>query len=95
MKYTKIEDCFDDKGDFIICGFDPYRVGDDPDKKALYDYLFDEDGYANIEPHHYVIELIKKNNWSVWCDAVKYYYSAELIDPNCKGNYTAIYAWRH
>lgn len=96
MKIEKIEDCFTKDGDFIIRDFDPYRTDlDDDDKVELYNYLFDEDGYAKDEPRYYVYKLINKNNWGVWCDAVKYYYAAECIDPNCKGNYTAIYAWRH
>lgn len=93
--YNKIEDCFDKNGNFVIPGFDPYRVGDDINKQELYKYLFDEDGYANIEPRHYVYDLIEKNNFPFTCDAVKYYYAAECIDANCKGNYTAVYAWRH
>lgn len=96
-KFNKIEDCFTKNGNFIISDFDPYRTDHDAndDKANLYDFLFDEDGYAKYEVRNNVYKLINQNNWSIWCDAVKYYYAAECIDPNCKGNYTAIYAWRH
>lgn len=94
-KYKNIADCFDDNGNFIIKGFDPYRVGDDVEKRELYEYLFDERGYANIEPRYEVYDLIEKHKWHFTCDAIKYYYAAECIDSNCKSNYTAIYAWRH
>lgn len=90
-KYNKIEECFNINGNFIIPGFDPYRYKGD--EKDLYDFLFDEDGYAKrIED---TIKLIHQNKWSWDCDAVKYYYAGECIDANCKGNYTAVYAWRH
>lgn len=36
---------------------------------------------------------IAKHNWGFDCAAVKYYYS-HIFDTGCKGNYTAIYAWR-
>ncbi|MCQ2232452.1 MAG: hypothetical protein MJZ30_11455 [Paludibacteraceae bacterium] len=92
-KYKNIEDCFDENGDFIIKGFNPYHVGDDPDEKELYDFLFDEDGYAirDIE----LVNVIHKNNWNWTCSAVRYYYAANCIDANCGGNYSAVYAWRH
>lgn len=95
MIYNKIEDCFDKNGNFIIPDFDPYRVGNDINKQELYKYLFNEDGSANPVSLHYVFDLIVKNNFHFTCDAVKYYYAAKCIDPNCKGNYTASYAWRH
>lgn len=92
-KYNKIKDCFDKDGNFIIKGFDPYRVGDDTDEQELKNYLFDEDGYALHDAD--IVQLLHKNNWNWTCDAIKYYYSSVCIDANCGNNYTAIYAWRH
>ena len=96
-KFNKIEDCFDQYGEFIIKDFDPYRTDyeADDDKAELYRYLFDEDGYAQDEPRESIADFISKNDCSVWSDAVKYYYATACIDSNCGGNYTAIYAWRH
>lgn len=92
--FNTVADCFDDTGNFIIPEFDPFRVPDnDPDKKALRDYLFDEDGYALHDGD--IVDLLHKKNWNWTCDAIKYYYAGECIDANCKGNYSAIYAWRH
>lgn len=87
MKKTKIEDCFNKNGNFIK-PFDPYRC---EDNNPLYSALFDENGYATRSSAVYM--LIAKHDWSFDCDAVKYYYSHNL-DSGCKGNYTAIYAWR-
>lgn len=98
IEITKIDDCFDKEGNFIVKGFDPYRTDREAndDKAILYNYLFDKEGYANIEPRYYIYELIKKHeDWHFTCDAVKYYFAAECIDSNCKGIYTAVYAWRH
>ena len=87
MKKMEIKDCFNKDGNFIK-PFDPYRCdNNDP----LYLALFDEDGYTTRDKEVYT--LIAEHNWSFDCDAVKYYYSHK-IDTACKGNYTAIYAWR-
>lgn len=57
----------------------------------MYKLLFDEDGYAiNMDR---VTTLVNKNGWRWDCDAVKYIYSGD-IDGGCKGNYTAIFAWK-
>lgn len=94
MIYSKIEDCFDKNGNFVIPNFDPYRVKEDNiNEQELYSYLFDEDGYALHDGD--IVDILHKNNWNWTCDAIKYYYAAECIDANCKGNYTAVYAWRH
>lgn len=94
MKFKKLENCFDKDGNFIIPGFDPYRVpDDDKDKQSLRDFLFDEDGYAKWSSE--MFDLIEKKKWAWNSSAVLYYYSGVCIDCNCKGNYTAIYAWRH
>lgn len=86
----KVEDCFDKDGNFInVERQDPYRC--DRKNNPVYLALFDEDGYAISVDEVYA--LIKKHNWTFSCDAVKYYYSSD-IDHGCKGNYTAIYAWR-
>lgn len=87
MKKMKIKDCFDKDGNFIK-PFDPYRC---EDNDPLYLALFDEKGRATRDSEVYT--LIAKHNWSFDCAAVKYYYSHKL-DTGCKGNYTAIYAWR-
>ena len=65
------------------------KICDDND--PLYLALFDEKGRATRNDEVYT--LIAKHNWEFDCDAVKYYYSHEF-DTGCKGNYTAIYAWR-
>ena len=57
----------------------------------LYLALFDEKGRTTRDSEVYT--LIAKHNWGFDCAAVKYYYSHER-DTGCKGNYTAIYAWR-
>lgn len=90
-----VRDCFTENGDFVIEGFDPCRCPDSGIHRVMYNLLFDEDGYAHSHAVYEVSNLIRKKNWGVWSDAVKYYYASECIDNNCKGNYTAIYAWRH
>lgn len=94
-KITRIEDCFTEKGEFIIREFDPFRTFEPNDEriKELYDFLFDEDGFATKA--YEVSQLIRNNGWSVFSDAVKYYYAHHCLDDNCKGNYTALYAWRN
>lgn len=87
MKKMKIKDCFDKDGNFIK-PFDPYRC---EDNDPLYLALFDEKGRATRYDEVYT--LIAKHNWGFDCAAVKYYYS-NRFDTGCKGNYTAIYAWR-
>lgn len=87
MATIKLKDIFDKNGNFIN-PIDPYRCERD-DK--VYQYLFDEDGYALREEE--VRMFILKHNCRPFCDAVKYYYACN-IDHSCKGNYTAIFAWR-
>lgn len=89
----ELKDCFDKDGEFIIPGFDPFRMKtDDPAEQELYESLFDENGYLNDRKG--MADLIAKNKWDPWCNAVKCYYASVCIDSGCGGNYTAIYAWR-
>lgn len=87
MATIKIKDIFDKNGNFIN-PIDPYRCKRD-DK--VYQFLFDEDGYAlrSEEARMFIL----KHNCSPFSAIVHYYYSHD-IDCGCKGNYTAIYAWR-
>ena len=87
MATGSIEDIFDKNGNFIN-PIDPYRCDID---NETYQYLFDECGYSvrNGEAR----EFILKHNCGPFSDIVKYYYSYD-IDCGCKGDYTAIYAWR-
>ena len=88
MATIRITNIFDKNGNFIN-PIDPYRC-DRNDK--IYQYLFDEDGYALRDEE--ARKFILKHNCSPFSDIVKYYYAANDIDCGCKGNYTAIYAWR-
>lgn len=87
MAINKIKDIFDKNGNFIN-PIDPYRCDRD---NEVYQYLFDKDGYSlrNEEARMFVL----KHNCSPFFDIVKYCYSRD-IDYGCKGNYTAVYAWR-
>jgi hypothetical protein len=87
MAKIKIKDIFDKNGNFIN-PIDPYRCDRD---NEIYQYLFDEDGYAlrNEETRKFIL----KHNCSPFSAIVHYYYSHD-IDCGCKGNYTAVYAWR-
>lgn len=87
MTTIKIEDIFDKNGNFIN-PIDPYRCDRD---NEVYQYLFYGDGCAlrNEEARKFIL----KHNCNPFSDIVKYYYSND-IDHGCKGNYTAIYAWR-
>lgn len=87
MTKIKIKDIFDKNGNFINY-IDPYRCDRD---NETYQYLFDESGYSlrNEEARKFIL----KHNCSPFSDIVKYYYAHDF-DCGCKGNYTAIYAWR-
>lgn len=86
MATIKIKDIFDKNGNFIN-QINPYCDRDN----ETYQYLFDEDGCAlrTEEARMFIL----KHNCSPFSDIVKYYY-AEDFDTGCRGNYTAIYAWR-
>lgn len=81
-----INQCFDEEGNFVD-HVNPFQDCDHP----VIQFLFDSDGYATKTRE--VEKLINENNWSWKCDAVKYFYSRD-IDHGCKGNYTAVFAWR-
>lgn len=87
MAINKIKDIFDKNGNFIT-PIDPYRCERD---NEVYQYLFDEDGCSKRQEE--ARKFILKHNCSPFSDIVKYYYAND-IDCACKGNYTAIYAWR-
>lgn len=91
MKYTAINQIFDESGMFFIKGFDPYRYTEE--NKAIYDYLFDEDGYVNFEAWEKAKIYAEQQNCLWKSDIAKYIYSADF-DHACKGNYSAIFAWR-
>ena len=90
MEIKSIENIFNRKGDWIV-KIDPYRIDID---NPIYQYLFDEDGYANDrviqEAKAYADEI--KAPW--YSELVKYIYS-ENFDASCGGNYNAKFAWRH
>lgn len=92
-KFNKLSDCFTTNGNFIIPGFDPYRTAynEKGEKSDLWHFLFDN---GHVKYRNEICHLISKNKWGVFSDAVKYYYAGECMDANCKGNYSAIYAWR-
>lgn len=83
----KLKDIFDKNGNFINY-IDPYRCNRD---NEVYQYLFGGDGYSKRQEE--ARNFILKHNCNPFSDIVKYYYSSD-IDRVCKGNYTAIYAWR-
>ncbi len=92
---------FDEEGNFLIKGFDPYRKPkDDPDYDAYWAELFcdendkwDDYGAVKMEVDCNIRKLIKDNNWSPFCDAVKLMYAQEH-GVGTKGSYPAIYMWR-
>jgi len=87
MATINIKTIFDENGNFIN-PINPYRCNKD---NKIYQYLFDGDGYAlrNEEARKFILE----HNCSPFSAIVRYYYSHD-IDCGCKGNYTAVYAWR-
>ncbi len=89
----RFEYYFTETGNFLISGFDPYRVNDD--NQAYMDYynkLFD-DGEVKFEVSCKLRGWIVENNLSWACDAVTLFH-AEQFAMNTKGNYTACYMWR-
>lgn len=89
----KIEHIFDNNGNFKITGYDPYRNGDNREYQKYHKYLFDEGDNAQWRAIQEVEVFIKKHNCSPFCDAVKYYYSADW-GANTRYNYSSVYAWR-
>ena len=55
--------------------------------KGNQDCIVKHEGILNL------IQFILKHNCNPFSSIVQYYYSHD-IDCGCKGNYTAIYAWR-
>lgn len=84
---------FNNSGDFIDKGYDPYRRREQDTE--IHNFLFDEDG--GLHEHHYcqgtLHDFILKHNCSWGSDIVKLYWANEFA-MNTKGNYSAIYMWR-
>jgi hypothetical protein len=96
-----IKDLFDSKGNFLIKGFDPCRKPDgDVEYNDYWNKLFcDEDdkwgeyGSVKMDVDVNLMKIIKEENWSPFCDAVKLMYAQEH-GIGTKGSYPAIYMWR-
>lgn len=82
---------FNNSGDFVNKGYDPYRVSDK--YQEIHDFLFDEDGGLNYGMDSQLQEFINTNNCR-WCSDIVKLYWAECMGVNTKGSYPAVYMWR-
>ena len=84
---------FNNSGDFIDKGYDPYRRRDQDEE--IHNFLFDEDGSLNEKLwfDNALQEFINTNNCKWHSDIVKLYWAHEM-GMNTKGSYPAIYMWR-
>lgn len=88
-----LQQVFNNNGDFIDQGYDPYRRREQDTE--IHNFLFDEDGSLNEKLwfDNVLSEFIRENNCP-WCsDIVKLYWAQEM-GINTKGSYPAIYMWR-
>lgn len=87
------DNIFDEKGNFLLKHFDPYRLDEDnPEEKAFYDRIFDEDG-ALKESIYDLQKFVSQNEFPIFSDAVKLFYAQEHGSKTCR-SYPAIYMWR-
>lgn len=82
---------FNNSGNFVIEGFDPYRRRDED--VEMYNFLFDEDGNLHEGMDDQLQTFINENRCAWHSDIVKLYWANEFA-MNTKGNYSAIYMWR-
>lgn len=91
----KFVEAFDENGNFIIKGFDPYRKPDNNvEYDTLWNSLFEDSGslLESISDQDFVM-FIATHNCHPFSDVVKLYY-AQQHGSGTKGSYPAIYMWR-
>lgn len=84
---------FNNSGDFIDKGYDPYRRREQDTE--IHNFLFDEDGGLNEKLwfDNALQEFINTNHCHWHSDIVKLYWAQEM-GMNTKGSYPAVYMWR-
>lgn len=82
---------FNNSGDFIDKGYDPYRWREQDTE--IHNFLFDEDGGLNYGMDDQLVSFINDNRCQWHSDIVRLYW-AEQMGINTKGSYPAIYMWR-
>jgi len=91
----KFEIAFDNDGNFINRGFDPYRKHENNlQYMTMWNSLFDKSGHVKDEiTFEDFVKFIKKYNCSPFSDIVQLYY-AQMHGLGTKDSYPAIYMWR-
>lgn len=91
----KFEGTFDNEGNFLDRGFDPYRKQEDNAQyMTMWNSLFDKSGHVKDEiTFEDFVKFIKKYNCSPFSDIVQLYY-AQMHGLGTKDSYPAIYMWR-
>lgn len=84
--------CFNENGNFIIEGFDPYYTNNE-NEHWLLELLFNEDGNAPVELIEAAEEFAKEHNCLYNSDIAKYIHCSN-ISRFTKRNYTDITFWR-
>lgn len=84
--------CFNENGNFIIEGFDPYHSHNE-NEQWLRELLFDEDGNAHVELIGAAEKFAKEHNCLYNSDIAKYIHCSN-ISTFTHGNYTDINFWR-
>ena len=82
---------FDENGN-LPKDFDPYRCNRNDDPR--YPILFDSDGYLRQGAVEQIRNLVNRNGWGPWCDAVGMIHANRHASAT-KGSYPTIYYWRH
>ena len=92
-----LKEVFDDKGNFNLRSFDPYRLEDSEECKSTWDALFscDDYGYGDLKDgvREFCVQFIKEKEVSPFSDIVQLFYAGEH-GSNTNGSYPAIYMWR-
>lgn len=104
--WQEVRGAFDDQGDFVLRGFDPYRryteehMQQYPEQREfgeksikIFDALFTDRGSLREAAQLWLTSIINENKWDWGCDAVRCYYAQEH-GSNTKDAYPASYMWR-
>jgi hypothetical protein len=91
MKVYKVQDIFNDDGNFTLNGYDPYHVKEA--YRSFHDVIFESDGELQDKMGEFLWDSIDKKSYKYNSDIVSLYHAVRFSSVT-KGNYTANFYWK-